>query len=356
MKNNRVIVAGGAGYIGSHVCVDLINNGYDLLVIDDFSNSSPESLNRVREITQLTDQSRLGLLQADLASPADYQKIVDTIKLYKPAGAIHLAGLKAVGESVAEPGRYYRININATHTLIDGLDQADGRMIVFSSSATVYGDHNKSPVDETGRTGPTNPYGQTKFFIEQILTDTAISNPHWKICNLRYFNPVGADVSGLIGEDPNGIPNNLFPYIAQVAIGRREKLSVYGDDYPTPDGTGIRDYIHVCDLANGHVKALNFLEQDGNNGSHIFNLGTGVGVSVLDAVKAFEKASGKKVPYEIIQRREGDIAEIYADASQANKILGWQATRTMDDMCRDHWHWQSQNPNGYGDIKDDNKL
>ena len=339
----RIIVAGGAGYIGSHVCVALLEAGRDILVIDDFSNSSPESLKRIEEITG----KGFEILEADLALESDRSKILAAVNAFKPDSGIHLAGLKAVGESVAEPLRYYRTNIASAMTLVDALAQSDAKTLVFSSSATVYGDLNPSPVNETGDTGATNPYGRTKLFIEEILKDAAIADRDWRICNLRYFNPVGAHSSGRIGEDPNGIPNNLFPFIAQVAVGRRDELSVWGDDYPTRDGTGVRDYIHVVDLAAGHLAALDHLSNNDKTGAIDINLGTGNGISVLEAVGAFKRASNRDIPYKIAPRRDGDIAEIYADASQAKDRLGWTAERTIEDMCADHWRWQSQNPNGY---------
>jgi UDP-glucose 4-epimerase len=343
VTSKRIIVAGGAGYIGSHVCVELLNAGRQVLVIDNFANSSPKALERIAEITG----AGADLLEADLADPAHTDKIISGVKAFAPDGAIHLAGLKAVGESVAEPIRYYAVNLPATFTLIKALEAANARTLVFSSSATVYGDLNKSPVDETGVVGPTNPYGRTKLFIEEMLRDLARADKSWKICNLRYFNPVGADASGKIGEDPNGVPNNLFPYIAQVAVGRLPKLKLYGADYPTRDGTGVRDYIHVSDLAAGHVAAIDYLAREKAPGAVEFNLGTGKGVSVLEAIAAFKRASNRDIPYEIAPRRDGDIAEIYARPDKAERLLGWRATRTIEDMCADHWRWQSNNPMGY---------
>jgi UDP-glucose 4-epimerase len=340
---DRIIVTGGAGYIGSHVCVELLAAGKSLLVIDDFSNSSPIAMERVEEIAG----ARLECLKADLANPAHHDKILSAVERFSPDGAVHLAGLKAVGESVAEPTRYYRVNLNATLTLIKALEATNAKLVVFSSSATVYGELNKNPVDETGATGPTNAYGRTKFFIEEMLKDLARAEPSWRISNLRYFNPVGAHASGKIGEDPNGIPNNLFPYIAQVAVGRLDKLRVFGSDYPTRDGTGVRDYIHVVDLARGHLAALDFLAAEKPQALDI-NLGTGAGYSVLEAVAAFKRASNRDIPYEIAPRRDGDIAEIYADASLAKRLLGWKAEKTLEDMCADHWRWQRENPEGYG--------
>ena len=344
----RIIVAGGAGYIGSHVCVSLLEAGRDILVIDNFSNSSPEALKRIEEITG----RHFDVLEADLAMERDRAKVMAAVSSFKADSGIHLAGLKAVGESVAEPLRYYQTNIASAMTMAEALSAADAKTLVFSSSATVYGDLNPSPVNETGKTGATNPYGRTKLFIEEILKDMAVADNAWRICNLRYFNPVGAHSSGNIGEDPNGIPNNLFPFIAQVAVGRRAELSVWGDDYPTRDGTGIRDYIHVEDLAAGHLAALDHLSANKDIGAIDINLGTGKGISVLEAVGAFKRASNRDIPYKIAPRRDGDIAEIYADAGQAKKRLGWTAERTIEDMCADHWRWQSQNPNGYneGDV------
>lgn len=339
----RIVVTGGAGYIGSHVCVELLNAGRDVLVIDNFSNAHAEALNRIRALAP----GRLELLECDLAEGAHESDIISAVKDFNADGAVHLAGLKAVGESVAEPALYYATNIGASLTLIRALEAANAKTIVFSSSATVYGDLNENPVKETGATGPTNPYGRTKFFIEEILKDLARSDPSWRVVNLRYFNPVGAHPSGQIGEDPNGVPNNLFPFIAQVAVGRRDKLMVFGDDYPTRDGTGVRDYIHVCDLARGHLAALDYLGGAKTSGAQDINLGTGVGYSVLEAVRAFKRASNRDIPYEIAPRRDGDIAEIYANADLAAKLLGWRAEKSLEDMCADHWRWQSQNPDGY---------
>ena len=340
----RIVVAGGAGYIGSHVAVELLNAGRDVLIVDNFANSSPIAIERVAEIAGRD----VDWLEADLAAPSMKSSIIQKVADFGADGAVHLAGLKAVGESVAEPVRYYAVNLQATLTLIDALAAAKAKTLVFSSSATVYGDLNASPVDESGRTGPTNPYGRTKFFIEEILRDLARADAAWKICNLRYFNPVGAHPSGRIGEDPNGIPNNLFPFIAQVAVGRRERLSVYGGDYPTADGTGVRDYIHVVDLARGHLAALDHLSAEEAPGAIDVNLGTGNGVSVLEAVGAFKRASNRDIPYTIVERRPGDIAEVYANADKARRLLGWTAEKTIEDMCADHWRWQRENPDGYG--------
>ena len=341
----RIVVAGGAGYIGSHVCVELLSSGATALVIDNLSNAHPEAINRIRELAS----GDIELVEFDLADPAQKNDIISAVKEFRPDGAVHLAGLKAVGESVEEPARYYRVNLGAALTLFEALEAAKAKNLVFSSSATVYGDHNQSPVDETGRTGPTNPYGRTKLFIEDIAKDIAQSDPEWRIVNLRYFNPVGAHASGRIGEDPNDIPNNLFPFIAQVAVGRRDKLRVFGNDYATPDGTGVRDYIHVTDLARGHAAALDYLAAQKSGCAVDINLGTGKGVSVLEAVAAFKRASNRDIPYEIAARRDGDIAEIYADSNLAHKLLGWRAEKTLEEMCADHWRWQSQNPNGYED-------
>jgi len=339
----KIIVTGGAGFIGSHICVELLSAGREILVIDDFSNSHPEAITRVRDLTP----GNVELLECDLANPAHTDDIIAAAKAFGADSAIHLAGLKAVGESVAAPARYYRTNIGAALTLIQVLDAIDAKTFVFSSSATVYGDLNENPVNEAGHTDPASPYGRTKFFIEEILKDLARGDKAWRILNLRYFNPVGAHPSGRIGEDPNGVPNNLFPFIAQVAVGRRKKLQVFGDDYPTRDGTGVRDYIHVADLARGHLAALDFLAAQENGGAVDINLGTGAGYSVLDVVAAFKRASNRDIPFEITARRDGDVAEIYADASLAKKLLGWRAEKTLDEMCADHWRWQSQNPNGY---------
>ncbi len=339
----KFVVTGGAGYIGSHVCVELASAGHDVLVIDDFSNSHPEAVRRIQEITGVD----ISLLEVDLANPANLPKVIESVGAFDATGAVHLAGLKAVGESVEQPARYYDVNINAALTLLRALENAGAKKLVFSSSATVYGDLNESPVNETGATGAANPYGRSKLFIEEILKDIATADKDWRIANLRYFNPVGAHSSGRIGEDPNGVPNNLFPFIAQVAVGKRDKLRIFGDDYPTRDGTGVRDYIHVVDLARGHVAALDYLAETKQGGAIDINLGTGGGVSVKEAVAAFKRASNRDIPFEIAPRREGDIAEIYADTSLAKDLLNWRATKTLDDMCADHWHWQRNNPNGF---------
>jgi UDP-glucose 4-epimerase len=339
----RILVAGGAGFIGSHVCVALLEAGKSILVIDDFSNASPEAVRRASAL----GRGEIAVARADLADPAQAPAIDAAIERFRPEAAIHLAGLKAVGESTADPMRYYRVNLNAALGLVRALENAQARLIVFSSSATVYGDLNESPVAETGRLGPTNPYGRTKLFIEEMLRDLHRADPRWRIANLRYFNPVGAHPSGLIGEDPQGPPNNLFPFIAQVAVGRREKLRIFGRDYPTSDGTGVRDYIHVCDLAAGHVAALDYLARERAGRAVDLNLGTGRGHSVLEAVAAFKRASNRDIPYEFAPRREGDVATIYADPSRAQTLLGWRAVKSLDEMCADAWAWQRMNPDGF---------
>jgi UDP-glucose 4-epimerase len=335
-----VLVTGGAGYIGSHTCIELIKAGYEVLVFDNFSNSSKESIARVEKII---DQKIL-LEEGDIRNKADLQRIFSK---YTIESVIHFAGLKAVGESVDEPLKYYDNNVHGTLVLCDVMKEFGCKKIVFSSSATVYGDPHITPIREDFPLSATNPYGRSKLFIEEILRDIFVSDHAWKIVLLRYFNPVGAHESGLIGEDPNGIPNNLMPFIAQTAVGKREYLSVFGDDYETHDGTGVRDYIHVLDLAYGHLKALQKIDD-----IHVLtvNLGTGNGYSVLDMVKAFEKASGKKVPYKIAPRRTGDIAKCFADPSYAERILDWKAQRGIKQMCEDSWRWQSNNPNGYQKI------
>lgn len=335
----NVLLAGGAGYIGSHTCVELINAGHDVIIADNFSNSCPEAVARVEEITG----RKIPLYEADVCDKAAVEKIFSENKI---DAVIHFAGLKAVGESCEKPIEYYRNNIDSTLTLLESMKKHGVNNFIFSSSATVYGTPETVPLVETMPTGsPTNPYGWTKLMMEQILTDTANANPDMSIVILRYFNPIGAHESGRIGEDPNGIPNNLMPYITQVAAGRLESLGVFGNDYPTHDGTGVRDYIHVVDLAKGHVKAIDYSAE--HKGTEIFNLGTGTGYSVLDIVKAFSKINNIEIPYVIKPRRSGDIAECYADASKAAKILGWTAEKTLEDMCRDSWNWQSKNVNGY---------
>jgi UDP-glucose 4-epimerase len=333
-----VLVTGGAGYIGSHTSLLLIEAGYDIVVFDNFCNSSMESLKRVEKLAH----KKIPFVEGDIRNKSDLQKVFDN---YTIDSVIHFAGLKAVGESVEKPLEYYDNNINGTLVLCEVMKENNCKSIVFSSSATVYGDPHTTPIKEDFPLSATNPYGRTKLFIEEILRDLYTSDNTWHIVLLRYFNPVGAHISGTIGEDPNGIPNNLMPFIAQTAVGKREKLSVFGGDYETHDGTGVRDYIHVVDLADGHVKAIKKISSF--NTVMTINLGTGNGYSVLDMVKAFEKASGKKVPYVIAPRRAGDIAKCYADPSYAKEVLDWSATKNVQEMCEDSWRWQSQNPNGY---------
>ena len=335
----KILITGGAGYIGSHTALELLNEGYEVVVYDNLSNSSKESVKRVEELTGKEIRFYEGdVLDADALKQMFEAEKVDAV--------IHCAALKAVGESVQKPLEYYQNNITGTLTLMKVMSKVGVKNIVFSSSATVYGNPEVMPITEDCPKGQcTNPYGWTKSMMEQIMTDLQKADPQWNVILLRYFNPVGAHKSGRIGEDPKGIPNNLMPYISQVAVGKLEKLGVFGDDYDTPDGTGVRDYIHVVDLAVGHVKAINYIFT--NPGLDIINLGTGVGYSVLDMVKAFAKASGREVPYEIKPRREGDIAMCYADPSKAAKVLAWKAERGLEEMCEDTWRWQSQNPNGY---------
>lgn len=338
----HILVTGGAGYIGSHTCILLIEAGYHVIVLDNFSNASKESINRVEKIVG----KEITLVEGDIRNRDDLHKVFNAHKI---DAVIHFAGLKAVGESVAEPLKYYDNNIHGTIVLCEVMAEHDCKSIVFSSSATVYGDPHTTPIKENFPLSTTNPYGRSKLFIEEMLRDLYISDNTWKIVLLRYFNPVGAHISGTIGEDPHGIPNNLMPFIAQTAVGKREHLNVLGDDYDTHDGTGVRDYIHVMDLADGHVKALD--KMGDFDQVMTINLGTGNGYSVLDMVKAFEKASGKQIPYTIAPRRAGDIAKCFADPSYAKKILGWEATRSIDEMCEDSWRWQSNNPNGYKEEK-----
>lgn len=336
----RILVTGGAGYIGSHTCVELLNKGHEVVVVDNLCNSSEESLNRVKQITG----KEATFYKADLLDQAALEEIFskETID-----AVIHFAGLKAVGESVAKPLEYYHNNITGTLILCDVMRNHGVKKIIFSSSATVYGDPAFVPITEECPKGQiTNPYGQTKSMLEQILTDLHTADPEWSVILLRYFNPVGAHKSGLIGEDPAGIPNNLTPYITQVAVGKLKEVGVFGNDYDTPDGTGVRDYIHVVDLAIGHVKALDKMAQSDSD-VRIYNLGTGKGFSVLQMIEAFSKACGKEIPYVIKPRRPGDIAECYADAALAKEELGWEAERGIDEMCEDSWRWQSNNPNGY---------
>lgn len=334
----RILVTGGAGYIGSHTCVLLLEAGYEIAVLDNLDNSCEESLKRVKEITG----KDFNFYKVDLL---DYDDVNEVFNKEKFDAVIHFAGLKAVGESCSIPLRYYHNNITGTLNLCDIMSKHGCKKLVFSSSATVYGDPHTVPIKEDFPLSATNPYGQTKLMIEYILKDLYKSDNEWDIAILRYFNPVGAHKSGKIGEDPNGIPNNLIPYVSQVAVGKLECLSVFGNDYDTKDGTGVRDYIHVVDLANGHLKALEKIAK--KTGVVVYNLGTGTGYSVLDMVKAFEKASGKTVKYKIAPRRPGDIAECYADPTKAREELGFIATHTLDDMCKDTWRWQEDNPNGY---------
>ena len=334
-----VLITGGAGYIGSHTALELLNEGYEVVVYDNLYNSSKESLRRVEELTG----KKVTFYEGDILDEGKLRGVFETEKI---DAVIHCAALKAVGESVRKPLEYYHNNITGTLTLLKVMNETGTKNIVFSSSATVYGDPEVIPITEECPKGQcTNPYGWTKSMMEQIMSDLQKAHPEWNVILLRYFNPVGAHESGRIGEDPKGIPNNLMPYISQVAVGKREKLGVFGNDYDTPDGTGVRDYIHVVDLAVGHVKAINYIFT--NPGLDIINLGTGVGYSVLDMVKAFSKACGKEIPYEIQPRREGDIAMCYANPAKAAEVLGWKAERGLDEMCADSWKWQSQNPNGY---------
>ena len=335
----RILVLGGAGYIGSHTALELLNEGYEVVVYDNLCNSSKESLKRVEELTGKI----ITFYEGDVVDEAALKEMFEKENV---DAVIHCAALKAVGESVQKPLEYYRNNITGTLTLMDVMKQTGVKNIVFSSSATVYGDPAQIPITEKCPKGEiTNPYGRTKGMLEQILTDLHTGDPEWNIMLLRYFNPIGAHKSGKIGEDPKGIPNNLVPYIAQVAVGKLDRLGVFGDDYNTPDGTGVRDYIHVVDLAIGHVKAIERMKKA--KGVHIYNLGTGVGYSVLDVVKAYEKACGKEIPYEIKPRRAGDIATCYCDAAKAKEELGWVAERGIEEMCEDSWRWQSANPDGY---------
>lgn len=333
-----ILITGGAGYIGSHTCVELLNTGYDVVVVDNYINSKPESLKRIKEITGKS----LKFYNVDILNK---EKLEEVFKENKIEAVIHFAGLKAVGESVEFPISYYHNNITGTLILCEVMKKHNVKKIVFSSSATVYGMNNKSPLTEDLPLSATNPYGWTKLMIEQILKDIYVSDKEWSVSLLRYFNPIGAHESGKIGEDPNGIPNNLMPYITQVAIGKIDKLNIFGNDYNTHDGTGVRDYIHVVDLAKGHLKALDKILD--TNGINVYNLGTGIGYSVLDLVKSFERVTGVRIPYKITNRRPGDIAICYADPSKAYKELGWKAEKNLEDMCRDAWRWQLNNPNGY---------
>lgn len=337
----NVLVTGGAGYIGSHTCVELLESGYGVVVADNLVNSSAKSLERVQQITGKS----LDFYEIDIRDRAALDRIFEKHDI---GCAIHFAGLKAVGESVAMPLEYYDNNLNSTITLCRAMKDHGVKNIVFSSSATVYSGDNEMPLRESSHTGMcTNPYGWTKYMSEQILRDTAFADEEWSIALLRYFNPIGAHSSGLIGEDPRGIPNNLMPYISQVAVGRRDHLNVFGNDYDTHDGTGVRDYIHVVDLARGHVCAIEYMQK--HKGENVFNLGTGMGYSVLDMVKAFERVTGIKIPYEIVARRPGDLATVYSCPDKSAQLLGWKARYNLDDMCRDAWAWQSKNPMGFGE-------
>ena len=337
----NILVTGGAGYIGSHTCVELLESGYGVVVVDNLCNSNPKSLDRVRALTG----KEVKFYEGDVRDEALLRKIFAENEI---SAVIHFAGLKAVGESVAQPWRYYDNNLNSTLVLTKVMGDVGCKKIIFSSSATVYSGDNEMPLRETSKTGNcTNPYGWTKYMTEQILSGMAVADKEWSIVLLRYFNPIGAHISGDIGEDPRGIPNNLMPYISQTAIGRREYLSIFGNDYDTHDGTGVRDYIHVVDLAKGHVAAVKYAAE--NLGCDVFNLGTGTGYSVLDMVKAFEKASGRPVPYQIVDRRPGDIGTVYASPDKSAQLLGWKAQYNLEDMCRDTWAWQSKNPMGYAD-------
>jgi UDP-glucose 4-epimerase len=335
-----ILVTGASGYIGSHTCVELLQEGYDVVGLDNFCNSSPEALRRIGQIAG----RGMAVHEADVRDRAALDAI---LREHRIDAVIHFAGLKAVGESVAQPLMYFDNNVAGTVTLLEALADAGVRRFVFSSSATVYGDPESVPIAESARLSVTNPYGRSKLMVEQVLQDLAQSDASWAVGVLRYFNPVGSHPSGLIGEDPRGIPNNLMPFVAQVAAGRRERLSVFGGDYPTPDGTGVRDYIHVVDLARGHLAALASLFETGKG--FTVNLGTGNGYSVLQIVRAFEKACGRTIPYDIVARRPGDIAVCYANPATASELLGWQAEKGLDEMCADHWRWQSGNPYGYAE-------
>ena len=338
----KVLLAGGAGYIGTHTAVQLLKGGYEVVVVDNYDNSCPEAVKRAEELAG----GKIALYEADIQDRDAVQAI---LAKEQPETVIHFAGLKAVGESVAKPLKYYRNNINTTLSLLEAMADTGVKRIIFSSSATVYGEQNPAPYNEEMPKGLcTNPYGWTKSMMEQILADAATANPELGVVLLRYFNPIGAHESGRIGEDPQGIPNNLMPYVSQVAVGRREQLTVFGGDYDTPDGTCLRDYIHVMDLADGHVKAVEFAA--GHKGVEIFNLGTGKPYSVLDIVNTFQQVNGVKVNYAIGPRRAGDLPVCYADAGKAKKVLGWEAKRTLADMCRDSWNWQKNNPDGYQDA------
>ncbi|MDC5806317.1 UDP-glucose 4-epimerase GalE [Vibrio europaeus] len=334
----KVLVTGGMGYIGSHTCIQMIAAGMTPVIFDNLYNSKQSVLDRIEKVTGIRPE----FIEGDIRNK---QPLVDVLQNHDIGAVIHFAGLKAVGESVELPLEYYDNNVNGTLVLVSAMREANVKTLVFSSSATVYGDPASVPIREDFPTSATNPYGRSKLMVEECLTDFQKANPDWSITLLRYFNPVGSHPSGELGEDPQGIPNNLMPFVSQVAVGRRECLSVFGDDYPTPDGTGVRDYIHVMDLSDGHIAALN--KVGNSSGLHIYNLGTGNGSSVLDMVKAFEKASGKTVAYKVVERRPGDIAECWADPAKAKQDLNWQAVRSLEQMTEDTWRWQSNNPNGY---------
>ena len=342
-KDTCVLVTGGAGFIGSHTVIELVEGGYSVVIVDDLSNSSAVAVERVRQIVGEELAAKIKFYEANVLDREAMNKVFDENKIDR---VIHFAGFKAVGESVKKPVEYYHNNIENTLVLVDVMRNHGCKSIIFSSSSTVYGDPDSLPLtEESPKKFATNPYGWTKWMIEQILTDLHTADPEWDVVLLRYFNPIGAHPSGLIGEDPKGIPNNLVPYVAQVAVGKLEAVQVYGDDYDTPDGTGVRDYIHVCDLAAGHVAALAWM--NGKCGVEVFNLGTGTGSSVLDVVRAFSAACGKELPYVIRERRGGDIAANWCDATKAKTEMGWEAKYDLADMCRDSWNWQSHNPNGF---------
>ena len=346
-QDTCVLVTGGAGFIGSHTVVELLNCNYQVVIVDDLSNASEVAVSRVRQIVGDEKAQNLIFYKANVLDRDAMEKIFTDHNIDR---VIHFAGFKAVGESVTKPIEYYHNNIENTLVLVDVMRNHGCKSIVFSSSSTVYGDPDSLPLTEQSpKKSATNPYGWTKWMIEQILTDLHTADPEWNVVLLRYFNPIGAHPSGLIGEDPKGIPNNLVPYVAQVAVGKREAVQVYGNDYPTPDGTGVRDYIHVCDLASGHVSALRWM--NGREGVEVFNLGTGTGSSVLDVIRAFSKACGKELPYVIRERRGGDIAANWCDATKAEREMGWKAQYDLADMCRDSWNWQSRNPNGFADAE-----
>ena len=346
-QDTCVLVTGGAGFIGSHTVVELLNCNYQVVIVDDLSNASEVAVSRVRQIVGDEKAQNLTFYKANVLDRDAMEKIFTDHNIDR---VIHFAGFKAVGESVTKPIEYYHNNIENTLVLVDVMRNHGCKSIVFSSSSTVYGDPDSLPLTEQSpKKSATNPYGWTKWMIEQILTDLHTADPEWNVVLLRYFNPIGAHPSGLIGEDPKGIPNNLVPYVAQVAVGKREAVQVYGNDYPTPDGTGVRDYIHVCDLASGHVSALRWM--NGREGVEVFNLGTGTGSSVLDVICAFSKACGKELPYVIRERRGGDIAANWCDATKAEREMGWKAQYNLADMCRDSWNWQSRNPNGFADAE-----